>query len=200
MSRLVSEKRYYAGECVLKREMLTLGAKIILLFVCIVHSAAAYEGDYIWEERFKAALIKSHSGLANDQYSVGTLYFLGRGTEIDHVKALHWFSLAGDQGHRKAAYKAGYLHLRGEALAHSSWTALQWFRQSAQAGYAPAQYELGRLFMSGSLGKRDNARALMWMGKARAAHFAPAEEAFEQIVNQIIKIEGEIASGSAEPH
>jgi len=163
-----------------------IGSALLLLF-CVTQSAVAFEGDYIWDERFKASLLKARSGQANDQYRVGDMYFRGRGTTTDHAKALHWFLLAAEQGHRKAAYKTGYLYLYGEGLEHAPKHALNWFRRSAVAGHAPAQYELGKLFLSGAAGQRDNARALKWLGKAKAANYEPAEAEFTQTVSRLLQ-------------
>lgn len=159
----------------------------LMLLFCITQTALAFEGDYVWEERFKASLEKVRSNKASDQYTLGDMYLSGRGTTMDHKKALHWLLLAAKQNHRKAAYKVGYLYLYGEDLTHKPKQALAWFRRSAQAGHAPAQYELGKLFISGKAGQRDNARALKWLGKAKAAHYGPAEVEFSQVVGRLTK-------------
>lgn len=163
-----------------------IGSALLVLF-CVTQSAVAFEGDYIWDKRFKSSLAKARSGQANDQYAVGDMYFRGRGTTTDHTKALQWFLRAAEQGHRKAAYKAGYLYLYGEELAHAPKQALSWFRRSAVAGYVPAQYELGKLFLSGLAGPRDNTQALKWLGKAKAANYEPADAEFTQTVSRLTK-------------
>ena len=157
------------------------------LSVLFVHPAEAFEGDYIWDERFKSALVKAKSGQANDQYAVGDMYFRGRGTKTNHLKALQWFLLAAEQGHRKAAYKTGYLYLHGEGLTPAPKQALIWFRRSASAGYVPSQYELGKLLLTDLAGPRDNAQALKWLGKAKGAKYELAEKEFTQTVNRMLR-------------
>lgn len=163
-----------------------IGSALLLLFF-VAQSTEAFEGDYIWDKRFKASLIKADSGQPGDQYAVGDMYFRGRGTTTNHLKALQWFLLAAEQGHRKAAYKTGYLYLYGEGFTPAPKQALHWFRRSATAGYVPAQYELGKLLLSESAGPRDNAQALKWLGKAKAASYAPAEAEFTQTVSRLLK-------------
>ncbi len=173
-------------------KLLKIGAQwglVCVMLFCVVPPLVAFEGDYIWDKRFKASLVKAHSGQATDQYAVGDMYFRGRGTGIDNRKALHWFLLAAKQGHRKAAYKAGYLYLQGEQVERSPAQAQAWFHKSAVAGYVPAQYELGRLLVSGAAGKRDHTRALKWLGKAKAANYEPAEAEFTKIVSRLVKAE-----------
>jgi len=158
-----------------------------MLLLCVTQSVAAFEGDYIWDKRFKASIAKADSGQATDQYAVADMYFRGRGTTTDHVKALQWFLLAAEQGHQKAAFKVGYLYLHGEDLKHEPKEALKWLRRSALADYVPAQYELGKLLLSDIAGPRDNAQALKWLGKAKAANYEQAEVAFTQTVNRLLK-------------
>lgn len=164
------------------------------LLSCVISPVLAFEGDYIWDERFKINLVKAESGQASDQYTVGDMYFRGRGTLKDYNQALFWFLLAAEQGHPKAAYKVGYLYLQGEQVEHSPVRAQAWFQKAALAGYAPAQYELGRLFLSGALGKPDRTKALKWLGKAKAADYAPAEAEFTKIVSHLVKAQPGAAS------
>lgn len=163
-----------------------LGSAVMLL-ICVTQSAAAFEGDYIWDKRFKEGLVKASSGQANDQYAVADMYFHGRGTTTDHAKALQWFLLAAEQGHQRAAFKVGFLYLYGEGLTHEPQKALKWLRRSALADYVPAQYELGKLLLSDMAGPRDNAQALIWLGKAKAANYEQADVAFTQTVNRLLQ-------------
>ncbi len=154
-----------------------------------VQQAIAFEGDYVWEARFKAGLAKARSGhQVKDQYAVGDMYLLGRGTAKHTAKALYWFLLAAKQGHHKAAYKVGYLYLYGEGLPPGAFPeqGLPWMRKAALAGYAPAQYELGRLFFSGKVIARNESQALKWLGLAKVANYAPAREAFDQMVKRLV--------------
>lgn len=163
---------------------LKFGVMGLLLFT---HQALAFEGDYVWDERFQASLAKARSGQAKDQYAVGEMYFHGRGTKTNPPEALHWFLLAAEQGHNKAAYKAGYLYLHGAGINPRPKKAFTWLEKAAMSGYAPAQYELGRLYASDAAGYFDGAQALKWLGKAKAAGYAPAEAAFSSTVRRLVQ-------------
>lgn len=169
----------------------------LCLLLSYLSPVLAFEGDYIWEERFKARLARAQSGLANEQYAVGDMYFRGRGTAVDPTKALNWFLLAAKQGHVKAAYRAGYLYLYNEELTHAPKLALPLLKMAAESGYVPAQYELGKLLFSGAGGERDESQALQWLVKAKAADYAPARAAFEQTVKRLVREKSQSASSAA---
>lgn len=175
------------GCWVTSRILLLPMVSLVLLFSA--QHVVAFEGDYIWDERFKASLAKAESGRAKDQYTVGDMYFRGRGTAVNPSEALRWFLRAAKQGHRKSAYKAGYLYLYNEELSPSASPkkGIPWIKKAAAAGYAPAQYELGRLYFSGDVIKRSESQALKWLGRAKAANYEPAGKAFEQIVKRLVK-------------
>lgn len=160
-----------------------------LLFLVSTAQVLAFEGDYIWEERFKARLAKAQSGQVGDQYAVADMYFRGRGTQKNANKALRWFLQAAKQGHTKAAYKVGYLYLYAAdlAVANSAKQAFPWIQKSARAGYPPAQYELGLLYFSGKAVAREESQALKWLGRAKSAGYAPARTAFEQTVKRMVE-------------
>jgi len=175
-----------------------IGSAVILL-LCVTQTVVAFEGDYIWDKRFKVGLAKASSGAAIDQYAVAEMYFRGRGTSTDHAKALQWFLLAAEQGHQKAAFKVGHLYLYGEGLKHEPQLALKWLRRSALADYVPAQYELGKLLLSDKAGPRDNAQALKWLGKAKAANFEQAEVEFTQTVSRLLQLGSVISDVTLPP-
>ena len=70
----------------LKKGLLTM-----LLLGCTAQ-VSAFEGDYIWEERFKRQVAKAQAGQAKDQYLVANMYLRGRGTKKDIDQALEDYS------------------------------------------------------------------------------------------------------------
>ena len=158
----------------------------LLAGVWLASPALAFEGDYIWEDRFKASLAKINAGYPKDQYELGEMYLRGRGTRKDPAQALHWFEKAAQQGHTRAAYKAGWLYLHNDLFSRSSEKALPLLRQAAEAGFAPAQYELGQAYASGIGGNWDNTEALNWLAKAKQAEYPPAEAGFDRLVARMV--------------
>jgi TPR repeat protein len=164
---------------------------IFLSFVLLAQGAAAFEGDYIWDERFKTGLSKAASGKAKDQYALGVMYLKGRGTHRDPAEALSWFLKAAKQGHTRAAYKAGKLLLQGgEGVESSPKRAVRLLTYSAESGYIPAQYMLGKAYATGEAGKRDMPQALQWLGKAKLNGYPKADEAVQELIHKLVAAQG----------
>lgn len=159
----------------------------VVLLLFFAQSAIAFEGDYIWDERFKTNLTKAESGQAKDQYAMGEMYLKGRGTEIDTNKALAWFLRAAKQKYHRAAYKVAYLYLYDDTVERSPQRALRWLQQAAEAGFVPAKFELGKLYASGAAGQRNTILALKWLGEAKFADYKPARAEFARLVRQMVK-------------
>lgn len=159
---------------------------LLMLLLMFAHAGFAFEGDYVWDERFKETLSKASLGDAKDQYELGEMYLNGRGTQHEPAEALAWFLKAAKQGHIKAAYKVGHLYLVGQGTERSLSEALNWLKRAAEANYAPAQYELGQFYASDDTGSRENSLALIWLGKAQKNGYRPAEAAFAALVRRMV--------------
>ena len=159
-----------------------------MLLAVFAVQVSAFEGDYIWEERFKRQWAKAQAGQAKDQYLVANMYLRGTGTEKDVDQALYWYLQAAKQGHTRAAYKAGYLYLhKADQLSSASpEQALPWIQKAAQAGYSQAQYDLGQMYSSGQGVEQDGAQALKWLGRAKKAGYTPAQTAFDRTVKHVL--------------
>ena len=147
----------------------------------------AYEGDYIWEDRFKAQIDKAKSGNAEAEYSLAEMYLWGRGTAVNEKEALAWFLKAAKQGHTKAAYRVGYLYLHAKTFTQSVKDALPWLIKASNANFPAAQYELGLLYATGRGVKQDRPAALALLAKAKLHGYAPAREAFDHLVKGLIQ-------------
>jgi hypothetical protein len=159
---------------------------IVLSWLAVAHAGHAFEGDYVWDDRFRAGLVKAASGDREDQYALGDMYLKGRGTQRNPDKALEWFLKAARQGHVKAAYKSGHLIRRGYGTGQSAGEGLKWLRQAAEGGYAPAQYELGEFYAADKHGG-DSALALIWLGRARKSGYRPALAAYEKLIREVVR-------------
>ena len=176
------------GEKVGRRNVLRLCIVILWLgTVLIAPPLMAYEGDYIWEDRFKAQVDKAKSGSAEAEYSLAEMYLGGRGTAVNEKDAQAWFLKAAKQGHIKAAYRVGYLYLHARTFTQSAKDALPWLIKASNAGFPAAQYELGLLYATGRGVKQDRPAALALLAKAKLHGYAPAREAFDHLVKGLIK-------------
>ncbi|KAF8943039.1 hypothetical protein BGZ47_005859 [Haplosporangium gracile] len=106
------------------------------------------------------------------QYSVGILYYLGRGVQQDYAKAEEWFRKAASQGRQSVVlYMLGKLYEEGHGAKENPDEAQSWYLMAAEQNYAPAQVALGLLLESGQGGRvpqldRNYSGAMKWYLKA----------------------------------
>ncbi len=127
---------------------------------------AAYErGDYkaAYDEWLPPAL----SDDAEAQYSIGVLYYFGKGFPKDFYMAQLWFRKAAALGHAEAQFNLANMMDNGEGPVGSERQIVELYRKSAEQGYAPAQYNLGMIYDDGLLGVRKSVTtAVKWFEKA----------------------------------
>ena len=81
--------------------------------------------------------VAAEHGDAISQFTLGFMYWSGRGTEPDQEKALKWFLLAADQGVPEAMYNAAKI-LLAKDFANNKKEAVRWLVKSSNAGYDAA--------------------------------------------------------------
>jgi hypothetical protein len=155
----------------------------LLIMIGLPMLASAYQGDYIWEDKFKKALPKAESGNVDAQYDVGEMYEKGKGTDKNLSKAFEWYKKAAEQGDVKAAYRVGVAYLKGKGVNKNSDKAHKYLKQSANKGYARAQYYMGMLYEKGIGVSQDYDTAISWYGKSKKAGYRPADERIALVKN-----------------
>jgi hypothetical protein len=148
----------------------------LLLLILPTLAAHAYQGDYVWEEKFKEALPLANSGNTEAQYDVGEMYERGRGVNRNMKQAFHWYLKAAEQGNTKGAFRTGLCYLKGEGVAKNLEKALKWFQKSAEKSYERANYYLGVMYEKGEGVPVNLTRALTYYKKAYSSGYAPAHE------------------------
>lgn len=147
---------------------------LFLSFTSVSLSVTAFDGDYVWEERFNTQLLKAEQGDTKAQYAIGKMYEKGRGTDKNQVKAFQWYIKSAKQGNKRAAYKIGYGFLKGRGISKNSGKALKWLRISAAKGYERAEFYIGEIYEKGVGVMRDLDVSLLWYKKAQEGGYAPA--------------------------
>ena len=112
---------------------------------------AAYErGDYkaAYEEWLPVAL----SDDAEAQYSIGVLYYFGKGFPKDFYMAQLWFRKAVAQGHAESQYNLAFMMEHGEGPVGSEHQIVELYRKAAKQGLDVAQYKMGLIYFDGQLG------------------------------------------------
>lgn len=76
---------------------------------------------------------------------MGDLYGGGLGVARDHVAALSWYRLAGDQGNADAQFRLGRYHENGWGVDRDLSQAMRWYEKAALQGNEPAKAAAARL-------------------------------------------------------
>jgi hypothetical protein len=158
---------------------------LLLLSVLPSLTAFAYEGDYVWEEKFKDALPLAKSGNTEAQYDVGEMYERGRGVNKDMSMAFQWYLKSAEQGNTKGAFRAGLCYLKGEGVEKNLDEALKWMQNSADKSYERANYYLGVMYEKGEGVQVNLTRALTYYKKAYSSGYAPANERIAEVKKAI---------------
>ena len=158
--------------------------KLIVLILCalVPFASFAYDGDYVWEEKFKRQLPKAEKGDPKAQYNIGEMYDRGKGTAKDKQKAFSWYSLSASQGNTKAAYKVGFAYLKGLGVTKDGNKALKWMTIASDKGYVRAHYGLGEMYEKGLGVSKDFDKALKWYKKALKGGNIQAKERIEHVI------------------
>ena len=104
----------------------------------------------------------ANKGLAEAQFQVGKMYYLGESGAKDYSSASMWFKRAARQRHAKAEYGLATCYMNGDGLPVNYDQALMYMRASALRGYVPAQRKLAELYSKGVLVEADSVEAKRW--------------------------------------
>jgi len=104
----------------------------------------------------------ANKGLAEAQFQLGKIYYLGENGSKDYSSASMWFKRAARQRHPKAEYGLATCYMNGDGLPVNYDQALMYMRASALRGYVPAQRKLAELYSKGVLVEADSVEAKRW--------------------------------------
>jgi TPR repeat protein len=132
-----------------------------------------------------AALRKSaEEGNAEAQFRLGVIYGNGdEGVEIDHQKAMAWFSQAARQGHENALITMAWMYANGAGVDMDEDKARELYLMAADHGSAKAQYVVATMFRFAQFGaEKDLARALHYYTESANQGFATAQFALGKML------------------
>lgn len=123
-------------------------------------------GDYATS--FKWMLQSAEAGFDEAQFSIGTMYWLGDGIELDNKSTVMWLEKAAEQGHIKAMTNLAIHYGTGEDSDNKK--VFQWSLKAAQAGNAALYVLIGDYYRDGiDSVKQDYKQAFFWYEKATQA-------------------------------
>jgi TPR repeat protein len=108
---------------------------------------------------YEMELVQAKLGRVWAQTSVGNRLRSGSGVKRDGIQAIHWLTLAAQQGDLDAQTGLGKVWLEGADVPISNDKALEFLLPAARKGHAVAQYLCGNI-LSGKA--RTSEEALMW--------------------------------------
>ncbi len=104
----------------------------------------------------------ANKGLAEAQFQLGKMYYMGESGAKDYSSAAMWFKRAARQRHAKAEYGLATCYMNGDGLPVNYDQALMYMKASALRGYVPAQRKLAELYQKGVLVEADSVEAKRW--------------------------------------
>ena len=128
----------------------------------------------------------ANKGLADAQYQLGKMYYLGESGSKDYSSASMWFKRAARQRHAKAEYGLATCYMNGDGLPVNYDQALMYMKASALRGYVPAQRKLAELYQKGVLVEADSVEAKRWrdMSDGKDVTLVPEFERPTKIIAQ----------------
>src|SRR6266496_2612085 len=112
--------------------------------------------------------IRAERGDAKSQYSLGAMYYYGKGVPKDYIEAVRWFQKSAEQEDSNAQYTLSRMYHLGQGLPQDDSEAARWYRKSAEQGYPQAQYDLGYMYYYGYGVAQDRVEATRLFEKAAA--------------------------------
>ncbi|MCQ2202947.1 MAG: TIR domain-containing protein [Bacteroidales bacterium] len=122
----------------------------------IFETGRSYYENRDFDNALKCFQQAAELGYPSAQCWMGTLYYRGRGVELDMKKAFEWDLKAAKQGHATAQCYVGNFYDRGEVVRQDFIEAAKWYKKSAFQGVADGQYNLGEYYYWGRGGIEQN--------------------------------------------
>ena len=118
----------------------------------------------------------AEQGDAETQFSLGRIYFFGRGVPQDHKQAAKWYRQAAEQGHTKAQFMLGEMYARGSGVPWDYRETVKWYRRAAEAGDAGAHFKLGLMYEYGEGVPENEWEAEKWYREGVRRYRTAAEQ------------------------
>ena len=138
-------------------------------------SMSAKEASKIADEAYnakdyaKALKYYQYAAEKNDnhaQFSLGCMYYEGKGVTQDYAEAFKWYLKASKQGDTYTQYLIGDMYYEGKGVTQDYAEAFKWNLKAAEKGWPDAQNSVGLMYERGQGVKQDYSEALKWYTKA----------------------------------
>ena len=112
-------------------------------------------------------------GDAAGQFKQGEMYENGWGRAADPTEAIHWYKLAGEQGHAESQYRLGNFYYKGRFVSTDYVEAAKWYQLAADNQHVEAMVQLAWMYRQGEGIAKDTEAADRWTRAADA--LSPSE-------------------------
>jgi len=129
--------------------------------------------DYVGALKHYEQAAKKGNAIA--EFNLGSLYFQGRGVDLNVKKAFEYYEQAAEKGYVIAESNLGFLYLGGRGVKQSNKKAFEYYERAAEKGYAVAESELGSLYLKGRGVKQSNEKAFTYFQRAANQNLATAQ-------------------------
>ena len=124
---------------------------------------------------FQTTLQAAKEGNAEAQFTLGEMYYAGKGVTQDYTEAYKWYRKAAEQGHKHAQISLGVLYYEGEGVTQDYAETVKWLLLAAEQGHAYAQACLALMYHNGNGVAQDHAEAAKWYRQAAEQGNAEAQ-------------------------
>ncbi|MBN2664407.1 MAG: SEL1-like repeat protein [Bacteroidales bacterium] len=144
-----------------------------------------YEQAFEWFT--KAADKKDNNAI----YGLATMYYAGKGVDLDYTKALEYFTIAADNNMPGAIYQLGYMYYNGKGTSTDYSLAHDYFTQAADLDYHISNWYLGNIYRYGKGVSTNYTTAISYYKKygdaGNASGYVACAEIYEDIYDNEIQ-------------
>lgn len=133
------------------------------------------------------------------QQIVGSMYYVGKGTEVNYTEAYNWYKKSAEKSNAEALYMLGYMYAEGKGVDVNKEEAFNYYLKSAKQGHSTAQNNLAYAFEYGIGTEKNKDSAFYWYNMSAAAENRYGIENLARcfFYGDLIERNGKIALGYA---
>ncbi len=175
-SKRIAHRAIGAALCFLVLGLAPFASPVAVADDFVLGREAYLQGNFAEALRLWAPLADENDPRA--QFSIGSLYFEGRGVTKDLSAAARWFRRAAEQGYAAAQFNLGNSYKHGQGVPQDDLEAVKWWTLAAEQEFAPAQFNLGTQYYFGRGVPKDQQKGLRWYKRAADNGHPRARELF----------------------
>ena len=115
---------------------------------------------------------EAKQGNVISQWTLGRMYYYGKGIEKDFALAAYWLKKAANQGYPLAQEMLADMYYYGEGVEKNLDLVFYWLTKAAEQGFSPVQYQLYEKYKEI---RKDLVSAAYWLKESTKRGYAPAQ-------------------------